>query len=71
MVFFSGIPSEAAGPVADSVTPTLISAKAVAAIADSSEASIVFFIICPSPVNRLHKEETLLLTMVSCNSSGQ
>jgi hypothetical protein len=25
-VFFSGIPSEAAGPVAESVTPTLISA---------------------------------------------
>ena len=25
-VFFSGMPSEAAGPVADSVTPTLISA---------------------------------------------
>jgi hypothetical protein len=27
-VFFSGMPSEAAGPVADSVTPTLMSACA-------------------------------------------
>src|SRR5512134_3282555 len=31
-VFFSGIPSDAAGPVAESVTPTLISATAVPAI---------------------------------------
>ena len=30
-VFFSGMPSEAAGPVADSVTPTFTSAQAVAA----------------------------------------
>src|SRR5450631_2352397 len=29
-VFFSGIPSDAAGPVADRVTPTLISAAAMA-----------------------------------------
>ncbi len=28
IVFFSGMPSEAAGPVADSVTPTLTSATA-------------------------------------------
>jgi len=27
-VFFSGMPNDAAGPVADSVTPTLISAQA-------------------------------------------
>ena len=28
MVFFSGMPSDAAGPVAESVTPTLMSAQA-------------------------------------------
>ena len=28
-VFFSGMPSEAAGPVAESTTPTVISASAV------------------------------------------
>src|SRR5574344_3073583 len=28
MVFFSGMPSEAAGPVAETVTPTLMSARA-------------------------------------------
>jgi hypothetical protein len=32
MVFFSGMPSEAAGPVAEMVTPTLTSAHAARAV---------------------------------------
>jgi len=38
-VFFSGMPSEAAGPVADSVTPMLISAWAAKAIPSASAGS--------------------------------
>ena len=38
MVFFSGMPSEAAGPVADSVTPTLMSAQAPARDASAASA---------------------------------
>jgi hypothetical protein len=47
IVFFSGMPSDAAGPVADSVTPTLISAQATpqAAIAASPRARPDFFIV--------------------------
>src|SRR6266568_3527760 len=37
-VFFSGIPSEAAGPVADNVTPTLMSAPAGPASASTNAA---------------------------------
>src|SRR5690348_13556222 len=40
MVFFSGMPSEAAGPVAETLTPTVMSARAgAAATAVSSAAS--------------------------------
>ncbi len=35
-VFFSGMPSDAAGPVADSVTPTLMSACAGAAMTSAA-----------------------------------
>ena len=35
-VFFSGMPSDAAGPVADSVTPTLMSACAAPALRASA-----------------------------------
>jgi hypothetical protein len=38
-VFFSGIPSDAAGPVAESVTPTLMSANAGMAMATSAAPS--------------------------------
>jgi len=38
-VFFSGIPSDAAGPVAETVTPTLISASAVAATPNENAAA--------------------------------
>jgi hypothetical protein len=37
IVFFSGIPSDAAGPVADTVTPTLMSARA--SVLESSAAA--------------------------------
>ncbi len=39
-VFFSGMPSEAAGPVADSETPTLMSAHAVPAANSSAATSV-------------------------------
>ena len=38
-VFFSGMPSDAAGPVAEMVTPTLISASAGAATASTTAAA--------------------------------
>ncbi len=42
MVFFSGMPSEAAGPVADSVTPTLMSAQAAVQPSVMAAASSAF-----------------------------
>ena len=39
IVFFSGMPSEAAGPVADSVTPTLISAWAEVTVISTAVSS--------------------------------
>src|SRR5450830_492067 len=42
MVFFSGIPSDAAGPVVERVTPTLMSACAIpAALNNANAASLV------------------------------
>jgi hypothetical protein len=39
MVFFSGMPSDAVGPVVDKVTPTVISATADAAAPAKNKAS--------------------------------
>src|SRR6516164_4539236 len=39
IVFFSGMPSDAAGPVADSVTPTLMSASAPPAASANAAAT--------------------------------
>ena len=47
IVFFSGMPSEAAGPVADTVTPTLMSAsaKVLASIAAASATGFKNFML--------------------------
>src|ERR1700712_4304121 len=53
MVFFSGMPSDAAGPVADSVTPTLMSACAdsAAAIRPASNRGFENFILVSRGLN--------------------
>src|SRR3954470_23322522 len=53
MVFFSGMPSDAAGPVADTVTPTVMSACAAKAAARRTAAvrkALGFRVIESSPV---------------------
>src|SRR3569623_2135 len=58
MVFFSGMPSEAAGPVADTVTPTLICAEAAVDMAreisagSRAAANLVFIVISPFRFHR-------------------
>ncbi len=47
MVFFSGMPSEAAGPVADTETPTLISANAAADKVASTARVNFLIMVCP------------------------
>jgi len=71
MVFFSGMPSDAAGPVAESVMPTLMSASAVAATAESSAASMVFFIYVSLGYIGCSKVKTLLPTCLPRKPRGQ
>ena len=53
IVFFSGMPSDAAGPVAESVTPMLMSAMAMpAAQQRQPEASADFSVLIVSSVRR-------------------
>ena len=44
-VFFSGMPSDAAGPVAESVTPMLMSAMAMPAVSSVAKATANFSIL--------------------------
>ena len=44
IVFFSGMPSEAAGPVADRLTPTLMSACAAPAASSAAASARIFFL---------------------------
>ena len=45
IVFFSGMPSDAAGPVAESVTPMLMSAMAMPALSSIARASTDFSVL--------------------------